>query len=75
MGQAGLTQSGWAVKKDMVEGLPPTMSSGNGYLEVFLGLILADKIGKRPGSETCIEGSVLSTGLTRYDTDYFVSPP
>jgi hypothetical protein len=45
MGQAGLTQARRPVKQDVVQGLPTAPGGGDGNAEIFLGLVLSDKIG------------------------------
>jgi hypothetical protein len=74
MGQASLAQAGRPVKNNMVKGLPPALGSSDGNFEVFLYLILADKVGQTPGSKTGIEWYVLGTGLTRYYASYCLTP-
>ena len=75
MGQTGLAEAGRPVKQDMVNRLTPTLSRGNSNLEVFLGLLLSDKVGQVPRSKTGIERGVLFARLTRYNACYFASPP
>ena len=75
MRQTGLAEAGRPVKQDMVDRLTPAFSRGNSYLEVFLGLLLSDKVGQVPGSKTRIERGVLLGRFTRYNACYFASPP
>jgi hypothetical protein len=64
MGQGGLAQARWTVEQNMVQRLAPALSRGDGYLEVFLNLVLPDKFGEMAGSEAAVKGYVLSSGLT-----------
>ena len=75
MRQARLAEAGRPVKQDMVDRLTPTLSRGNRYLKIFLGLLLSDKVGQVPGSKTGIERGVLFARFTRYNACYFASPP
>jgi hypothetical protein len=45
MGEAGLAQSRGPVKQDMVDRLAPAFRGGDADLEVFLDVILPDKVG------------------------------
>jgi hypothetical protein len=58
----------------MVERLSPTFRRRDGYLEVFLVLVLPDEVSQGPGAETGIERRVLGAGLTRDDTSYYLTP-
>jgi hypothetical protein len=75
MGKAGLTQARRSVEQDVVECFATAAGGGNGYLEIFLGLVLSGKIGKVSRSETGIKWCVLGAGLTRYNASYFALPP
>ena len=75
MCQAGFTEAGWAVEQNMVKGFTPGSGCGDSYFQIILGLVLSGKIGKAPGSKTGIKRCILSTGFTRYNSSYFVSPP
>jgi hypothetical protein len=46
MGEAGLAQARRPVKQDMVDGFAPAFSGRDANLEVFLDIILPDKVGK-----------------------------
>jgi len=59
----------------VVQRLLPAFSRGDGYLEVFLNLVLPDEVVKAPGAEAAVQGSVLGSGLTRNDALYFLIPP
>jgi hypothetical protein len=74
VGQAGLSQAGWPVEHDMVEGFPPAFGRRDGYFQVFLVLVLPDEFGQGPGAETGIEWCVLGAGLTRDNASYCLTP-
>jgi hypothetical protein len=75
MGEAGLTQSRRPVKQDVVDGFAAAFSGLNGYLEVFLGGFLADKVGERTRAEVIFEGRVFYIGLTGNNaSDGFILP-
>jgi hypothetical protein len=74
MGQAGLTEAGRPVEKDMVEGFTPAPGGGDGYFEVFFGLVLADEIGQGTRPEAVVQGCVLFAGLPGYDAGYGLTP-
>jgi hypothetical protein len=74
MGEAGLAQARRPVEQDMVDRFAAAPGSGDGYLEVFLGIVLPDEVGQGTRSEAVIQGCVLFTGLAGYDARY-VSPP
>ena len=75
MGQAGLAEAGGTVKKHVIQGFSATLGGANGYLEVFLGLILSGELSQMPRPQAGVQRRVLGTGFTRYDASYFVSPP
>jgi hypothetical protein len=74
MSEAGLTQARRPVKQDVVDGLAPAFSGGNGDLEVFLGVILPDEVGEGTRPEAVIQGRVFYIGLTGNNASDF-SPP
>jgi hypothetical protein len=74
MGEAGLAQARRPVEQDMVDGFAPALGSGDGNLEVFLGLVLPDKVGQGTRPEAGIEGCVLFAGLPGYDASYGLTP-
>lgn len=75
MSEAGLTESGGTIKKDMVDRFAPTFSRGNGNLEIFLGFILPDKVGQAAGTQAIFEGFIFLAGFTGYNAGYSASPP
>jgi len=48
----------------VVQRLLPAFSRGDGYLEVFLNLVLPDEVVKASGAEAAVEGYILGSGLT-----------
>jgi len=74
MGEAGLTQARRSVKQDMVDRLAPALGGGDGNLEVFLDLVLPDKVGQGTRPEAGIEGCVLFAGLAGYNAGYGLTP-
>jgi hypothetical protein len=48
----------------MVQRLAPALSRGDGYLKIFLNLILPDKFSKVAGSEAAVKGCILGSGFT-----------
>jgi hypothetical protein len=73
--QAGLTETGRSVKKEMVKRLTPAFGGGNTYLQIFLSLILSDKVGQVPGSKTRIERCIFFVWFARDNACYFALPP
>ena len=72
--KAGLTEAGRPVKQDMVDGLSPAFGGGNTDFEVIFYLLLPDKVGQGPRSETCIERCVFFNRFARYNARYFAPP-
>jgi hypothetical protein len=75
MGEAGLTESGGTVKKDVVDRFAPPLGRGNGYLEIFLRFILPDKVGQAARTKTILEGFIFLGWFTGYNAWYKESPP
>jgi hypothetical protein len=48
----------------MVQRLAPAFSRRDGYLDVFLNLVLPDEVSKASGSEAGVKGYILGSGLT-----------
>lgn len=74
MGEAGLAQAGRPVKEDMVDGFAPAFSGGDGNLEVFLGLVLPDKVGQGARPEAVIQGCVFFDGFAGNNASYCLTP-
>jgi hypothetical protein len=74
MGQAGLTQAGRPVEQDVVDRLTAALGGGDGNLEVFLGLVLADEIGQGTRPEAVVQGCVFIAGLAGDDAGYGLTP-
>jgi len=59
----------------VVNGFTPPLSCLNGYLEVFLGFFLPDKVGQIAGAQAVFQGLILFTWLAGNNACYFASPP
>jgi hypothetical protein len=58
----------------VVHGLAPASGRFDGYLKVFLRLVLADELGQRAGPQAVIERRVVRVLLAGYDTCYGRTP-
>jgi len=58
----------------VVHGLAPAAGRLDGYLKVFLYLVLADELGQRAGPQAEIQRRVIGILLPGYDTCYGRTP-
>ena len=47
----------------MIQRITPAFGSGDGYTQIFLDLILSDKVVKAPGAEAGVKRYIFSTGF------------
>jgi hypothetical protein len=59
----------------VVDWFAPPFCRRNGYLEVFLGFILPDKVSQTAGAQAVIQRFILFDRLAGYDACYGASPP
>jgi hypothetical protein len=74
VGEAGLAQPRRSVEKDMIDRFAAAPGGSDGYLEVFLGIVLPDEVGQGTGPEAVVQGCVFFTGLAGYNARYGLTP-
>jgi hypothetical protein len=57
----------------VIQRLAPAFSRGDGYLQVFLDLVLPGEVVEAAGAEAGVEGGVLGFGLARNNALYFLT--
>ncbi len=73
MGEAGLTETGRTVKKNVVDRFAPPFGGGYGYLKIILRFILTDKVGQVAGTQTIFEGFIFLGRFAGYNACYIVT--
>jgi len=59
----------------VVQRIAPAFSRGDGYLQVFLDLVLPGEVVKAAGAEAGVKGGVLGFGLAGNNALYFFVLP